>query len=144
MNIREFGDGDLAAIIELWQECDLTRPWNPPERDIEFCRNSGHATLFVAEAEGRIVGSVMAGHDGHRGWIYYVAVDPSHRRDGLGRALMDRAESFLAAAGVPKVMLLIRETNTAVADFYGRLGYAPEPRVLMTKWLRDSREDGGR
>ena len=144
MNIREFGDGDLVAIIALWQACDLTRPWNPPERDIEFCRSSGHATLFVGEAEGCIVGSVMVGHDGHRGWIYYVAVDPARRRDGLGRTLMDHAERFLAAAGVPKVMLLIRETNTAVADFYGRLGYAPEPRVLMTKWLRDSGEDRGR
>lgn len=144
MNIREFGDGDLAGIVALWQACDLTRPWNPPERDIEFCRRSGHATLFVAEAGERIVGSVMAGHDGHRGWIYYVAVDPSRRRDGLGRALMDHAERFLAAAGVPKVMLLIRETNTGVADFYGRLGYAPEPRVLMTKWLRDSGKDRGR
>jgi ribosomal protein S18 acetylase RimI-like enzyme len=144
MNIREFGDGDVAAIIALWQACDLTRPWNPPERDIELCRRSGHATLFVAETEGRIVGSVMAGHDGHRGWIYYLAVDPSRRRDGLGRALMDHAERSLAAAGVPKVMLLIRETNTAVTDFYGRLGYAPEPRVLMTKWLREGGEDRGR
>lgn len=144
MRIREFGDGDLAAIIRLWRACDLVRPWNPPERDIEFCRSSGHATLFVAELDGCIVGSVMAGHDGHRGWIYYVAIDPSHRRYGFGRALMDHAERFLTAAGVPKVMLLIRETNTAVADFYGSLGYVPEPRVLMTKWLRDGGEDPGR
>ncbi len=144
MRIREFGDGDLAAVTALWQACDLTRPWNPPERDIEFCRSSGHATLFVAEAEGSIIGSVMAGHDGHRGWVYYVAVDPSHRRHGLGRALMDHAERYLIAAGVPKVMLLIRETNTAVEDFYGRLGYVPEPRVLMAKWLRDGGEDQGR
>jgi len=86
----------------------------------------------------------MVGHDGLRGWVYYVAVDPSHRRDGLGRALMDHAERFLTVAGVPKVMLLIRETNTAVADFYGSLGYVPEPRLLMTKWLREGGEDPGR
>jgi ribosomal protein S18 acetylase RimI-like enzyme len=144
MNIREFRDGDHAAVLALWQACELTRPWNPPERDIEFCRKSGHATLFVAVAEGRVVGSVMAGHDGHRGWIYYVAVDPARRRDGLGRALMDHAEGVLAAQGVPKVMLLIRDSNTAVADFYARLGYAAEPRVLMTKWLRDGGVEPGR
>ena len=138
MRIREFGDGDLAAIVTLWRACDLVRPWNPPERDIEFCRKSGHATLFVAEVEGCIVGSVMVGHDGHRGWVYYVAVDPARRRDGLGRILMKHAEDFLQAQGVPKIMLLIRETNTAVAAFYERLGYQLEPRLLMTKSLREA------
>ena len=134
MDIREFRD-DRAAVIALWQDCDLTRPWNPPERDIELCRRSGHGTLFVAEAAGRLAGTIMVGHDGHRGWVYYVAVDPAHRRDGLGRALMRHAEAFLAAQGVPKIMLLIRETNSAVAAFYQRLGYQIEPRLLMTKSL---------
>src|SRR5882724_12051612 len=82
--IRPFQDADLAAVVALWQTCDLTRPWNPPARDIEFCRSSGHGEIFVAEAAGAIVGTVMAGHDGHRGWLYYVAVDPTRRRDGLG------------------------------------------------------------
>ena len=135
MTIREFRDGDLAAVVALWEACDLTRPWNPPERDIELCRRSGHGTLFVAEAAGRIAGTIMAGHDGHRGWVYYVAVDPARRRDGLGRALMKHGEAFLAAQGVPKVMLLIRETNGAVAAFYEQLGYRTEPRLLMTKSL---------
>ncbi len=135
MTIREFRDDDRAAVIALWQDCDLTRPWNPPERDIELCRRSGHGTLFVAEAAGRLAGTIMVGHDGHRGWVYYVAVDPAHRRDGLGRALMRHAEAFLAAQGVPKIMLLIRETNSAVAAFYQRLGYQIEPRLLMTKSL---------
>jgi ribosomal protein S18 acetylase RimI-like enzyme len=135
MTIREFRDDDRAAVIALWQDCDLTRPWNPPERDIELCRRSGHGTLFVAEAAGRLAGTIMVGHDGHRGWVYYVAVDPAHRRDGLGRALMKHAEAFLAAQGVPKIMLLIRETNGAVAAFYQRLGYQIEPRLLMTKSL---------
>lgn len=140
MNIREYRDGDLAAVVALWTACDLARPWNPPERDIEFCRSSGHGVLFVAAADGGIAGTIMAGHDGHRGWVYYVAVDPSRRRDGLGRALMSHAETWLAAQGVPKIMLLIRETNNAVADFYARLGYVVEPRVLMTKRL-DGRSD---
>jgi len=135
--IRPFRDADLAAVIALWQDCDLTRPWNPPARDIAFCRASGHGELFVAEAGGAVVGTIMAGHDGHRGWLYYVAVAPARRRDGLGRLLVAHAEAWLAAAGVPKVMLLIRETNAAVASFYQRLGYAVEPRVLMTKLLGD-------
>jgi ribosomal protein S18 acetylase RimI-like enzyme len=135
MKIREFRDGDLAGVMALWRDCDLTRPWNPPERDIELCRRSGHGTLFVAEVAGDISGTVMVGHDGHRGWVYYVAVAPARRRDGLGRALMTHAEEFLAAQGVPKIMLLIRETNGAVAAFYERLGYQIEPRLLMTKSL---------
>lgn len=134
--IRPFAEGDGAAVAALWAACDLTRPWNPPERDIAFCRGSGHGEIFVATAGGRIVGTVMAGHDGHRGWIYYVAVDPTLRRQGLGARLVRHAEAYLAAQGVPKAMLLIRETNTAVRGFYARLGYGEEPRVLMTKWLR--------
>jgi ribosomal protein S18 acetylase RimI-like enzyme len=135
MKIREFRDADLAAVIALWEACDLTRPWNPPERDIELCRRSGHGTLFIAETDGRIAGTIMVGHDGHRGWVYYVAVDPARRRGGLGRTLMKHAEDFLAAQGVPKIMLLIRDTNSAVAPFYERLGYRLEPRLLMTKSL---------
>jgi ribosomal protein S18 acetylase RimI-like enzyme len=142
ISIRPFHDTDLAAVIELWRACGLTQPWNPPQRDIEFCRGSGHGELFVAEADQRIVGSVMAGHDGHRGWIYYVAVDPAGRLGGLGRKLVEHAEAWLVSKGVPKAMLLIRETNTAVAAFYERLGYAVEPRILMTKWLRDETNDG--
>jgi ribosomal protein S18 acetylase RimI-like enzyme len=141
MNIREFRDGDLAAVVALWQDCALTRPWNPPERDIEFCRRSGHGEVFLAEQDGRIAGSVMAGHDGHRGWIYYLAVAPEHRRAGIGRWLMAHAEHWLAAQGVPKVMLLIRETNSVVAAFYERLGYQIEPRLLMTKSLSERDRD---
>jgi ribosomal protein S18 acetylase RimI-like enzyme len=135
MIIRPFCENDLAAVGDLWKVCDLVRPWNPPARDIVFCRESGHGELFVAEADGRLVGTVMVGHDGHRGWIYYVAVDPTQRRGGLGRQLMAHAEKWLGGEGVPKAMLLIRETNTAVARFYERLGYAVEPRLLMTKRL---------
>ena len=141
MNIREFRDGDLAAVVALWQDCELTRPWNPPERDIAFCRHSGHGSVFLAEENGDIAGSVMAGHDGHRGWIYYLAVAPARRREGIGRWLMTHAEHWLAAQGVPKAMLLIRETNNAVAAFYQRLGYVIEPRLLMTKSLAERNHD---
>jgi ribosomal protein S18 acetylase RimI-like enzyme len=134
--IRPYRDSDLGAVVDLWQACDLTRPWNPPARDIAFCRSSGHGEIFVAEADGGIIGTVMAGHDGHRGWVYYVAVDPARRRNGLGRRLVAQAEDWLATQGVPKLMLVIRDTNTAVQAFYERLGYAQEPRVMMAKWLK--------
>ena len=134
--IRPYRDSDLGAVVDLWQACDLTRPWNPPARDIAFCRSSGHGEIFVAEADGGIIGTVMAGHDGHRGWVYYLAVDPARRRDGLGRRLVAQAEDWLATQGVPKLMFVIRDTNTAVQAFYERLGYAQEPRVMMAKWLK--------
>lgn len=134
--IRPYRESDLGAVVDLWRACDLTRPWNPPARDIAFCRSSGHGEIFVAEADGGIIGTVMAGHDGHRGWVYYVAVDAARRRDGLGRRLVAQAEGWLATQGVPKLMLVIRDTNTAVQAFYERLGYAQEPRVLMAKWLK--------
>jgi ribosomal protein S18 acetylase RimI-like enzyme len=133
--IRPYRDDDLGAVIALWRDCDLTRPWNPPERDIAFCRGSGHGAIFIAEAAEKLIGTVMTGHDGHRGWIYYLAVDPACRRAGLGARLVAHAEAWLGDRGVPKVMLLIRETNTAVRGFYEGLGYGEEPRLLMTKWL---------
>ena len=136
--IRPYEDRDRDALVALWTACDLTRPWNPPDRDIALLRGSGHGEIFVAEREegaGALLGSVMVGHDGHRGWLYYLAVAPAARRRGLGRRLAARAEEWLTSRGVPKAMLLVRETNTAVTAFYERLGYAVEPRVLMTRWL---------
>ena len=133
--IRPYREADRAAVVELWRACDLTKPWNPPDRDIAFCRESGHGELFVAEEAAKVVGTVMAGHDGHRGWIYYVAVDPKRQRQGLGRALVAHAEKFLAAQGVPKLLLIIRDTNVKVRGFYEALGYEVEPRIMMSKWL---------
>ena len=134
-SIRPYRESDLGAVVDLWQACNLTRPWNPPARDIEFCRGSGHGELFVAEEAGRVVGSVMAGHDGHRGWLYYVAVDPTRRKSGLGRRLVAHGEAWLGGQGVPKAMLIIRDTNEAARGFYEAIGYEVEPRILMTKWL---------
>src|SRR5215210_2646494 len=93
--IRPYRDMDEGAVIELWQACGLTRPWNPPEADIALLRGSGHGDILVATQDGGIAGSVMVGHDGHRGWIYYLAVAPSYRRRGLGRRLMRTAEAWL-------------------------------------------------
>jgi ribosomal protein S18 acetylase RimI-like enzyme len=135
VNIREAAPEDDAAIAALWEACGLTRPWNPPPRDIAFVRESGHGALLVAEDGGRIVGTVMVGHDGHRGWIYYLAVAPDAREAGLGRRLVAEGEAWCRAQGVPKLQLMIRPDNAGVRTFYERIGYEEAPIVLMAKWL---------
>lgn len=134
MLIRRFQAEDRDAVVALWQRCDLTRPWNDPFRDIERKVASQPALFFVAESEGRVVGSVMAGWDGHRGWANYLAVDPEERGRGLGRALMGAAEDALADLGCPKVNVQIRHGNDAV-EFYRRLGFQKDEVVSMGKRL---------
>src|SRR4051812_14302692 len=112
MIIREYDGADFHALVGLWEACGLTRSWNPPKRDIELLRESGHGALLVAEEDGMIVGSVMVGHDGHRGWLYYLAVTPAQQRGGLGRTLVAEAEAWLEGRGVRKVQLLVRPENT--------------------------------
>jgi ribosomal protein S18 acetylase RimI-like enzyme len=133
--VRSYREADEGAVIALWQACGLPRPWNPPAADIAFVRSSGHGELLLAEDAGAIVGSVMVGHDGHRGWVYYLAVAPSERQQGLGRRLMTAAEEWLAARGVRKCELMIRSSNEAAAGFYARLGYDREPVLVMSRWL---------
>jgi ribosomal protein S18 acetylase RimI-like enzyme len=134
-DIRPYREDDEAAVIGLWKACGLTRPWNPPAADIGFVRSSGHGEILVAEHGDAVVGSVMVGHDGHRGWVYYLAVDPSTRQRGLGRRLMAAAEAWLSARGVRKIELMIRASNAAVANFYEKLGYDREPVLVMSRWL---------
>jgi ribosomal protein S18 acetylase RimI-like enzyme len=136
IDIRPYRDADLGAVVDLWQACGLTRPWNPPAGDIALVRASGHGELLVAAAAGRVVGSVMVGHDGHRGWVYYMAVDPARQRQGIGALLLRAAEEWVAARGIRKLELMIRDTNLAVADFYRSCGYAREPVVVMSRWLK--------
>ncbi|MGR7997512.1 MULTISPECIES: GNAT family acetyltransferase [unclassified Xanthobacter] len=128
-------DGDTAALVRLWQEAGLTRPWNDPQADIALARRGPHSTILVARHEDAVIGSVMVGHDGHRGWIYYLAVDGTHRGRGLGRALSRAAEDWLKARAVPKLMLMVRPENTAVRAFYEREGFIEEPRVIFSKRL---------
>ena len=136
MKIRSYEAADEAALIALWRASDLlVNPLNDPRRDIRFCLESGHGEILVGECEGRLVASVMVGHDGHRGWIYYVATMPDLRGAGLGRRIMFAAEDRLAAKGVAKVELLVRDGNTRVIGFYQRIGYVVEPRAVLTKRL---------
>lgn len=134
--IRPYREADRDAVIALWEVCGLTRPWNPPEGDIALVCASGHGELLVATDQERLIGTVMVGHDGHRGWVYYMAVDPATQRQGLGTRLLRAAEAWAAARGVRKLELMIRESNAAVAAFYARCGYAGEPVKVMSRWLK--------
>ena len=133
--IRPYREADEADVIALWHACGLTRPWNPPAADITMVRSSGHGEILLAEDPGGIAGSVMVGHDGHRGWVYYLAVDPSRQKQGIGRRLMAAAEEWLTSRGVRKCELMIRTGNAAAAGFYARLSYDREPVLVMSRWL---------
>ena len=113
----------------------MTRPWNDPRKDIARKLRVNPEWFLVAEAAGAVVGSVMAGYEGHRGWINYLAVDPARRRAGLGRALMAAAEQQLRTAGCPKINLQVRPDNRAAIAFYERLGFAVEGAVSLGKRL---------
>lgn len=134
--VRPFVEADRAAVIDLWTRCDLTRPWNDPSHDIDRrLAVGGVGGLLVAVRHGRIVGTVMVGDDGHRGWMNYLAVDPGARRAGVGRILVAIAEGVLRDAGCPKVNVQVREEHLAAADFYESIGYEVDAVVGMGKRL---------
>lgn len=136
MQIRAFEESDRAGLRDLWQRAGLrVNPLNDPDRDIDFALRSGHGAILVGLLDGQLAASVMVGHDGHRGWIYYMAVDPERQRDGLGRRILKAGEDWLAERGVPKSMLMVRDTNTEVVGYYQRCGYDYEPRVVMSRRL---------
>jgi ribosomal protein S18 acetylase RimI-like enzyme len=124
MRIRPFRLADEDAVVELWNRCELTRPWNDPHKDIARKMKVNPEMFLVGEIDGKIVASVMVGYEGHRGAINYLAVDPDYRRRGLGRVLMGEAERLLKEAGCPKINLFVRSSNASVIAFYQSLGYA--------------------
>ena len=132
---------DIAAVVALWEACGLTRPWNPPERDLADALASPASTVLVARATrddasvaGGLVGTVLAGYDGHRGWLYYLAVAPGLRGAGIARALIAAAEAWLAERGARKVQLMVRRGNPA-ASLYPHLGYEPQDTEVYGRWL---------
>ena len=133
--ISALTDADVPEVIALWQRCGLTRPWNDPSADIALARRGPNSTILIGRAGNTIVASAMVGHDGHRGWVYYVAVDPDAQHVGHGRAIMAAAEDWLRQLGVAKIMLMVRPDNTAVQAFYQTLGYDTQERVIYAKWL---------
>ena len=137
MIVREYKPGDRDELIALWLACDLVRAWNDPARDIERKLALRDGGLLVAVQGDILCGSVMAGYDGHRGWINYLATNPSMRRQGIGRMLVTEAEALLTQRGCPKVNLQIRSTNTQVAEFYRRIGYLDDDVISMGRRLVD-------
>ena len=135
MQIRPFQPADEEAVVALWRRCDLVRPWNDPHKDIRRKREVRPDLFLVGVIEGQIVASVMAGYEGHRGWLNYLAVDPQHQRQGFGRAIVKQAELLLCAAGCPKINLQVRASNDGVIHFYRRLGYSVDEVVSMGKRL---------
>jgi ribosomal protein S18 acetylase RimI-like enzyme len=136
LTIRPATSEDESSVVELWHHCDLVASYNDPAADFRFARAGACSDVLVGEDEtGRISGSVMVGHDGHRGWFYYVACAPDLRGSGIGRQMVQAAEEWLRQRGVVKVQLLVRETNTKVVSFYEHLGFEVAPRVVMGKWL---------
>lgn len=139
MEIRPYIDSDEGSVAKLWREVFPDAPsWNRPELDIRRKLSIQRELFFVAIENLEIVGTAMGGYDGHRGWVYYVAVSPRHRRQGIGTALMKRVERDLAELGCPKLNLQIRTDNEEVITFYKKLGYMVEERVSMGKHLEAS------
>ncbi len=125
LQIRPFDIADTEHVVSLWQETGLTRPWNNPYQDISRKLTVQPELFLVAVDDGALVGSVMAGYDGHRGWLYYLAAAPSRRGEGIGRRLVETAEERLLEMGCPKVQIMVRTENVEVHDFYASLGFEP-------------------
>lgn len=140
LRIRPFGAEDAAAAVALWRDCGLLRPWNDPHKDIARKQSVQPELFLVALAPGGdgvdvLVGTAMAGYDGHRGSVYYLAVAPGRQRLAIGRSLMAQVEQQLLAMGCPKINVLVRTTNVQVVAFYEKLGYARDDAFSLGKRL---------
>jgi ribosomal protein S18 acetylase RimI-like enzyme len=134
--LRPYSGDDERKVIDLWARCGLLRSWNDPAKDIWRKRQVNPEWFIMAELNQKLVGTIMIGYEGHRGWINYLAVDPTVRRKGIGRSLMKRAEEVLQAVGCPKVNLQVRAGNDVAAEFYSSLGYAKDEVISFGKRLR--------
>ena len=140
LHIRPYRSEDREAVVALWERCGLLVPHNDPQRDIERKCRVNPEWFLVGVLAGKLVASCMAGYEGHRGWINYLAVSPDCRRKGLATRMMQRAEVLLKKAGCPKINLQVRETNQAVIVFYESLGYANDRVISMGKRLKEGDE----
>lgn len=137
LTVRSFHERDRAAVIELWQRCDLTRPWNDPSLDIDRKVAVDPPGLLVGVDGETIVATVMAGYDGHRGWVNYLGVDPDRRGQGHATTMMRAAEALLIERGCPKINLQVRTSNTAAVEFYEAIGYSLDGVVSLGRRFTD-------
>lgn len=133
-DVRELVAADVDVIVALWHEAGLTRPWNPPHADATLALAGPSSTILGIEVDGALAATALAGHDGHRGWLYYVAVADAHRGTGLGRAVVAAAEAWLSRRGIRKVQLMVRAGNPA-AGLYEHLGYERQDVTVLGRWL---------
>jgi ribosomal protein S18 acetylase RimI-like enzyme len=121
-------------VVRLWEQVGITRPWNDPHADLRRAVEAPASAVLVGVSDGRLVATVMVGYDGHRGWVYYLAVSPDLQGNGHGRAIMAAAEAWLRERGVPKLNVMVRADNEAVGGFYRSLGYrTDEVRVFSCR-----------
>lgn len=133
MEISTASKSDMDSVIALWKACELTRPWNDPAADYQMALVTETSDILLARKEDALIASVMVGFDGHRGWVYYLAVAPEHRRDGLGRIMMAEAQKWLKDRAAPKIQLMVRDDNAQAIGFYKALGYETQPVVTIGK-----------
>ena len=143
MDIRPYAEGDFDAVVALWDATGISIHYNDPAKDIPRMLATHNCQLYVGVDGPRVIGTIMVGHEGHRGWLYKLAVAPDQRGKGYGEQLVRQAERWMAARGVPKCNLMIRDTNLKVRAFYERLGYAKADRTVMERWLKDGAVDMG-
>ena len=137
--IRPFKESDEEALVSLWNMCKLTVSWNNPYKDIARKLKVQAELFLVGYLEDKLIASVMAGYDGHRGWINYLAVHPDFQARGYGKQLMDNVENGLRELGCPKINLQIREENDKVFSWYQKLGFIEEKRINIGKRLEDDK-----
>jgi ribosomal protein S18 acetylase RimI-like enzyme len=137
MEVLELSSQDEASVVSLWSEVGLTRPWNDAAADFQRAINGATSAVLGLKEDGRLIGTVMVGNDGHRGWVYYLAVNESLRLQGKGRLLMAAAEEWLHDNGAVKVQLMVRTENAPVLEFYEAAGYERSDVHVLSRWLRD-------
>jgi ribosomal protein S18 acetylase RimI-like enzyme len=138
LQVRTYRDSDRPEVVALWNTVfGYEGAYNDPDVSIRRKLNAQPDLLFVADLDGHVVGTIMAGYDGHRGWIYSVAVSPNHRRRGVGSSLMQHAEQALTELGAPKINLQVRSSNSGVVPFYQSLGFRVEERISMGKVVHE-------
>jgi ribosomal protein S18 acetylase RimI-like enzyme len=134
-SIEQLDAAAIPSLVALWEDCGLTRPWNDAAGDARMAMEGPASAILGIRNEGTTVGSVMVGFDGHRGWVYYLAVAPGHRRSGLGRSLMAAAEDWLRERDAPAVRLMVREENEVAGGFYRAIGYETQHVATLGKRL---------
>lgn len=135
LEIRPFHENDEPAVVRLWAECGLVRPWNDPKRDVQRKLRLQRELFLVGCLDDRVIASVMAGYEGHRGWVNYLAVDPAYRRRGYARTMMEYVERKLDDLGCPKINLQIRGDNLEATAFYRALGFLEDDVLSFGKRL---------